>query len=284
MTFATTARQRRHAARFRELHADSALVLPNAWDAASAALVVDAGARAVATTSAGMSWSLGVADGENLDVADVVTGVARIVRSVDVPVSADVEGGYGLSPDAVAHTVEAVVRAGAVGINLEDASPTAGRALLPPDEQASRIAGAREAAARLGLDVWINARTDVFLGAAGDVSANVDDALARGATYADAGADSLFVPGVVDPEAVAALAGGALPLNVMAGPGAPSAAELAALGVARVSVGTAIAEAAYGLVAAAARELLEAGTYGRLEGGVGYDALNALLGPRSGDG
>ncbi|HEX2050131.1 MAG TPA: isocitrate lyase/phosphoenolpyruvate mutase family protein [Actinomycetota bacterium] len=279
----TTARQRRHAARFRELHADSALVLPNAWDAASAALVVDAGARAVATTSGGMSWSLGAADGENLDVADVAAGVARIVRSVDVPVSVDVEGGYGPSPDAVAQTVEDVVDAGAVGINLEDASPASGRALLRPDEQASRIASARETATRLGLDVWINARTDVFLGAAGDVSASVDDALARGATYADAGADSLFVPGVVDPEAVAALADGVLPLNVMAGPGAPSVAELAALGVARVSVGTALAEAAYAVVAAAARELLEAGTYGRLEGGLGYHTLNALLAPRAGD-
>jgi len=241
-------------------------------------VIVSAGAPAIATTSAGISWSLGSPDGESLAVEAMVAAIGRIAQAVDVPVSADIEAGYGASPAAVAATLEAVVASGAVGINLED---TPGGTLLSGDEQATRISHARETAARLGLDVWINARTDVFLTGTVDAPEAVGDAFARGAAYAEAGADSLFVPGVVDPDVIGELARGHLPLNVMAGPGSPPVSELARLGVRRVSVGAAIAQAAYGLVSRSGRELVEQGTYVHLEGGLGYAVVNSMLGQTS---
>jgi 2-methylisocitrate lyase-like PEP mutase family enzyme len=179
------------------------LLLPNAWDVASAVAIAAAGAKAIATTSAGVAWSLGVPDGAER----LAAVVARIVAGVDVPVSADIEAGYG----NVAATVEAVIRAGAVGINVEDSSAGV---LLDPAEQANRLAASRAAAtdAADGAGVWINARTDVFLVGPG----NLGEALERSAAYAAAGADSLFVPGLTDPARIAELAAGPLPIAVMA--------------------------------------------------------------------
>jgi 2-methylisocitrate lyase-like PEP mutase family enzyme len=166
------------------------IVLPNAWDVASAVVIAAAGAKAIATTSAGVAWSLGVPDGAEFGAERLAAVVARIVAAVDVPVSVDIEAGYG----NVAATVEAVVRAGAVGVNVEDSSVGV---LLDPAEQAIRLAAARAAATddSDGARVWINARTDVFLVGSG----NLGDALERCAAYAAAGADSLFVPGLTDP-------------------------------------------------------------------------------------
>ncbi len=257
-----------HAARFRALHHGAALVLPNAWDAASAALVEAAGAQAIATTSAGVSWANGAPDGSGLGREAMAGAVARIVAAVRVPVTADIEGGYG----DVAATVRAVIQAGAVGVNLED-SP--GSPLLPAAEQAARIAAARAAADAEGVDLFVNARTDVYLaGVPGDQVAEVEE---RARVYAEAGADGLFVPGLLDLDVIARLAKGPLPLNVMAGPGAPPVAELAAAGVARVSVGSAIAQSAYAVAARAAAELLGDGTYGTLADGLTYGTLNDTL-------
>ncbi|RVX42581.1 2-methylisocitrate lyase-like PEP mutase family enzyme [Nonomuraea polychroma] len=257
------------AALFRGLHRGGAvLVLPNAWDAASAAVIEAAGARAIATTSAGVSWANGAPDAQGLTRERMVAAVARIVAAVRVPVTADIEGGYG----DVAATVRAVIEAGAVGVNLEDSG---GTPLLSPKDQARRIVEARAAADAAGVDVFINARTDVYLvGIPGDQPAEVEE---RARVYADAGADGLFVPGLLDLDVIARLAGGPLPLNVMAGPGAPAVAELAAAGVARVSVGSAIAQSAYACAARAAAELLGAGTYDALADGLDYGALNAAL-------
>jgi 2-methylisocitrate lyase-like PEP mutase family enzyme len=225
------------------------LLLPNAWDVGSAVAIAGAGARAVGTTSAGLARSLGLRDGGDLDAETVAAVTGRIAAAVEIPVSADVEDGYA----DVAETVAAVVAAGAVGVNLEDR--------IGPGElrdaagQAERIAAAR--AAVTGQVVWINARTDVFLGGSADLA----EALDRSAAYAEAGADSLFVPGLVDPDALSTLAHGPLPVAVMVWPGAPEVAELAAAGVARISLGPAIAEAAYALAARATTEFLTAGTY-----------------------
>lgn len=253
------------AQRFRELHeGPGPLVLPNAWDAASAALMVRCGAAAVATTSGGVAWAHGRPDGEGLTRDEMVAAVRRMVAAVDVPVSADVEGGYG----DVAATVRAVIEAGAAGINLEDSRDGT---LLPAAAQAERIRAARDAAA--GLPMVINARTDVFLLGGGDL----DDVLARGDEYAKAGADCLFVPGLLDLDVLRRLtAASPLPVNVMAGPGGPGVAELAGAGVRRISVGTAIAQAAYAVAERAARELLTTGGYRELERQVGYAELNAL--------
>jgi 2-methylisocitrate lyase-like PEP mutase family enzyme len=244
------------------------LLLPNAWDVASAVAIAAAGAKAIATTSAGVAWSLGVPDGAELGAERLAAVVARIVAGVDVPVSADIEAGYG----NVAATVEAVIRAGAVGINVEDSSAGV---LLDPAEQANRLAAARAAAtdAADGARVWINARTDVFLVGSG----NLSEALERSTAYAAAGADSLFVPGLTDPSRIGELAAGPLPIAVMAGPGAPPVADLSAAGVVRISLGSAICQAAYGLAARIATELLTTGTYESTAGGVDYATMNHAL-------
>ncbi|MCF3129434.1 isocitrate lyase/PEP mutase family protein [Streptomyces olivochromogenes] len=261
---------------FRSLHVPGRpLVLPNAWDAMSARLTEDAGAAAVATTSAGLAWALGAADGDRLERGRALDAVARIAATVRVPVSADIESGYADDPAGVADTVRAVLAAGAVGVNIEDALYEEGSGpLRPVGEQAERIAAAREAADAQGVPLFVNARIDTFLRGAGDVDATLE----RAAAFRAAGADGIFVPGAVDPGTVKVLADGVDgPLNILVGPGAPPVAELAALGVARISTGSALAEAAHAVVRRAARELLDAGTYGALAGGLAYGELNALL-------
>ncbi|MGV9277462.1 isocitrate lyase/PEP mutase family protein [Streptomyces griseosporeus] len=272
MTTPNTLRDR--ALAFHALHVPGRpLVLPNAWDLASARLVEDAGAAAVATTSAGLAWALGAADGDRVDRGRALAVVADVAAAVRVPVSADIESGYAVDADGVAETVRAVLVAGAVGVNIEDALHGGG-GLRPVAEQAERIAAARAAADGAGVPLFVNARIDTFLQGAG----GVDETLERAAAFRAAGADGVFVPGVAEPGTVRLLVDGVdAPLNVMAGPGAPAVAELAALGVARVSVGSGIAQAVHALVHRAARELLEAGTYGTLAGGLDYGRLNGLL-------
>ncbi|WP_371554910.1 isocitrate lyase/phosphoenolpyruvate mutase family protein [Streptomyces longwoodensis] len=266
---------RDRAVAFRALHVPGRpLVLPNAWDTASARLVEDAGAAAVATTSAGLAWALGAADGDRLGREAALRAVTDVVAAVRVPVTADVESGYATDPAGVADTVRAVLAAGAVGINIEDALHEGDAPLRPVAEQAERIAAARAAADAQGVPLFVNARIDTFLRGAG----GVDLTLERAAAFVAAGADGVFVPGAVDPGTVRLLVEGVrAPLNVMAGPGAPPVAELAGLGVARVSVGSGIAQAAHALVRRAARELLDAGTYGSLAGGLDYGELNTLF-------
>jgi 2-methylisocitrate lyase-like PEP mutase family enzyme len=230
------------------------LVLPNAWDAASARLIAKAGAEAIATTSAGVAWSLGAADGNHLDPDEAIAAIRRIVLAVDVPVTADVESGYG----DVARTVRAARDAGAAGVNLEDGA----------DPQPRRIADARAASRAL----FINARVDTYLFGLG-----LDETVDRATAYLDAGADGVFVPGVYDPAIIAALVERIpAPLNIMAGHGAPTVAELAELGVRRVSVGPAIAVAAYELAVTAATEILTKGTYATTAADLTHGDLNAL--------
>ncbi|MFE2604636.1 isocitrate lyase/phosphoenolpyruvate mutase family protein [Streptomyces mirabilis] len=278
---------------FRALHIPGRpLVLPNAWDTASARLVEEAGAAAVATTSAGLAWDLGTADGDRLDRDRALGAVARVAAAVRVPVSADIESGYAKDAAGVGDTIRAVLAAGAVGVNIEDAlygregdggegddgegAGDGGRGpLRPVAEQAERIAAARAAADAAGVPLFINARIDTVLRGAG----GVEETLERAAAFLAAGADGIFVPGAVDPGTVKSLVAGVEgPLNVLAGPGAPSVAELAALGVARISTGSSIAQAAHAVVRRAARELLSAGTYDSLTGGLDYVELNTLLG------
>jgi 2-methylisocitrate lyase-like PEP mutase family enzyme len=262
---------------FRALHIPGTpLVLPNAWDAVSARLVEDAGAAAVATTSAGLVWALGAPDGERVDRATALAAVARIAEAVTVPVTADIESGYAEDTGGLAETVRAVLAAGVVGVNIEDAlyGAGAGGPLRDVGEQAERISAVREAADAAGVPLFVNARTDTFLSGAG----GVDLTLERAAAFRAAGADGIFVPGAVDPGIVKELVNGVDgPLNVMAGPGAPTVAELAALGVARVSVGSGVAQAAHALVRRAARELLDTGTYRSLADGIDYGEVDALL-------
>ncbi|MFI2369301.1 isocitrate lyase/phosphoenolpyruvate mutase family protein [Streptomyces sp. NPDC018833] len=259
--------------RFHALHSTGRpLLLANAWDIASARIIADAGAAAVATTSAGVAWALGAADGDRLDGTAALAQLARIAAAVGVPVTADVEGGYAADADGVAETVRAVLAAGAVGINIEDGP-------RPADEHVRRIAAARAAADAAGVPLFVNARIDVYLAGIGAEQDRLSKTLERAAACVAAGADGIFVPGVTAPGTVRALAQGIdVPLNVMACPGAPDAAELGRLGAARVSVGSGIAQAAHAVVRRAAAELLQTGTYRSLACGYDYGELNTLMG------
>jgi 2-methylisocitrate lyase-like PEP mutase family enzyme len=260
---------------FRRLHdTEDVLVLPNAWDVASALLIEQAGARAIATTSAGIAWSLGAADGEKLARELALPALQRIVAAVDIPVSADIESGYATTLSGLADTIDRVVATGAAGLNLEDA--TGGR-LRPLAEQSARIAAARTAADRAG-GLFVNARIDTYLTPDTPAGERLAATIARATAYVSAGADGIFVPGLVHENEIAEIAQALdAPLNVMVADGSPTISRLRSLGVRRVSTGMAIAQAAYATVARAAHELLTAGSYGTLVGGVEYDAMNALM-------
>jgi len=269
-------------AHFRQLHTRRPLVLPNAWDAASARVIERAGAPAIATTSAGVSWTFGRGDGQKLRREEMLQAIRSIAQVVTVPVTADIEGGYGAgTAQDVAETVRALIAMGVAGINLEDTPGRDGQVLLTPEAHAERIRAAREAARAEGGDLVINARTDVYLFEVGAPETRFDAVVQRANAYRAAGADCLFVPGVIDADTIGALVRAVDgPLNIMAMPGAPSAPALGRLGVARVSVGPGIARAALATAEQAARELLGEGTYGTLERALPFGELNALFARR----
>jgi 2-methylisocitrate lyase-like PEP mutase family enzyme len=247
------------------LHAGPGFVLPNAWDAGSARVFEQVGFPAIATTSAGIAWSCGVPDGAAIDRDTMLQHVARIVAAVDVPVTADLEAGYGDTPEEVGRTVTRALELGAVGGNLED---VAGGVLFDVDDAVRRIEAARAAAPR-GTFV-LNARTDTYMvGAPGDPFA---ETVERAVRYVDAGADCIFVPGVVETDTIRRLAAAIpAPLNVVAGLASTTdAPTLFSLGVRRVSLGGSVARAALSLVERAGRELLETGTLGFLDGAASY--------------
>jgi 2-methylisocitrate lyase-like PEP mutase family enzyme len=277
--------QRELAASFHRLHvAGSPLTLANVWDPASARIVAAAGAPAIATTSAGLAWGLGAADGNQLDRELMLGQLSRIVAAVTsastaLPVTADIESGFGATAAEVGETVARVLETGAVGVNIEDAQPaSSGEPLRPIAEQAERLAAAREAAERAGIPLYLNARIDVFLRQVGEESGRLAATLDRARAYLEAGASGVFVLGALDAETIAALVAGVdAPVNVTGKPGGPSVAELGKLGVARISMGAGIAEAAYALVDRAARELLGAGTYEAVRETMDYAAINGLM-------
>jgi 2-methylisocitrate lyase-like PEP mutase family enzyme len=228
------------------------LVLFNCWDAGSAAAIAKAGAKALATGSWSVAAANGYRDGEDLPFEVALANAARIVRAVDLPVSIDIEGGYGAAPAAVASTAKAIADAGAIGCNFED-RVVAGEGLYSMADQAARIAAIRAAA---GEHFFINARTDVFLSAPADThdDAKLDDAIARARAYAEAGASGFFAPGLVDEGLIGKLVDAApIPVNIMMFPGVPEPDRLAALGVARISHGPGPYSQAMAALEAAAR-------------------------------
>jgi 2-methylisocitrate lyase-like PEP mutase family enzyme len=266
-------------AHFRQLHSQRPLVLPNAWDAASARVIERAGAHAIATGSAGVAWAHGFGDGQTIGRDRMLEAVREIVRAVRVPVTADIESGYGAgTPEDVAETVRGVIGAGAVGINLEDSPGRDGGPLMSAEDHIERILAARDAASSLRADLVINARTDVFLAQVGAPETRLAEAVRRANLYREAGADCLFVPGVIDAVTIRELALGIDgPLNVMARFGAPSIPELGELGVARVSLGPHVALAALAATHRAALELLTTGTYAELERNLTFAEANELF-------
>jgi 2-methylisocitrate lyase-like PEP mutase family enzyme len=262
---------------FRRLHDSDLLILPNAWDAGSAGLIESRGAKAIATTSAGLAWSCGYPDGDALPIEQLLSAVRAIARVIHVPLSIDIEGGYSDDPAAVAKLVTWVLEAGAVGINIEDGAGS-------PDLLCPKIAAARESAKRAGIDLFVNVRTDVYLrGLAKDGDA-VAEVKRRAGRYRAAGCDGLFVPGLSEGSEIEAIASAIhpLPLNVMLVPSLPSNELLHAQGDRRLSAGSAIAQAALGHISRLAVDLLTGRADGMFAEAAEYDEINGLF--RAGEG
>lgn len=254
-TLGDTMNQAAKAETFRKLHeGPEVLVLPNAWDAASAAVMADAGAKAVATSSAAVAWAYGYPDGDVLPVDKVIATIAAVAKAAGAtPVTADVEGGFTDDLDQLSELIGRVIDAGAVGINLEDG----GR---DPELHVRKIAAVRAAAEKRGLPLFINARTDVYLRGLAEGEAAFAESVRRAELYRQAGADGVFVPGPADRELIRRLAAEIqLPLNVMGRAGVPAAAELAGLGVRRLSSATSPFRVAYAAMARAVEAFLRDG-------------------------
>ncbi|HXZ31309.1 MAG TPA: isocitrate lyase/phosphoenolpyruvate mutase family protein [Terriglobales bacterium] len=271
--------QKRKAAAFRQMHrGPKTLVLPNVWDVASARIIEEAGFKALATTSAGIAFSLGYPDGQKISREEMLARVARIARAVKVPVTADVEAGYGDAPEDAAQTARAVIEAGAVGINLEDGTGDPKSPLVELPLQLAKIRAVREAALETGVLLVVNARTDVYLDQVGPPGQRYAETINRVRAYRDAGADCVFVPGLRDLQNISQLVRDAqCPINILAGPASPSIPELEKLGVARVSLGSGPMRATLGLLRRLAEELNRSGTYSALEGAPTHAEVNQML-------
>ena len=245
------------------------LILPNAWDAISARIVVAAGYPAVATTSGGVAWALGYADGEAAPWDEVVAATARIARTVSVPVTADIESGYGDSPEAVGRSIADIIAAGAVGVNLEDGLRQGPAPIRPVADAAARIAAARAAAQAAGVPIVINARTDLYIKNIGDAESRLAEAVARARAYIAAGADCFYPIALRDPATIKRLAAAVpAPININVRAGYPGIVELEGLGVRRASTATALPLVAVGVV----RQVLE-----QMRRTHRFDALNPAM-------
>ncbi len=271
--------QRAKAARLLELHRPGRpLVLVNAWDAASARIVEDSGLPAVATSSAGIAFAYGYPDGQKIPVDLMIEAVGRICRAVSVPVTADLEAGYGASSDGVGRAAAGAFAAGAVGLNLEDGTGVPERPLENPDVMCEKIHAIRDAGTAAGVPAVINARTDVYLDQVGPPEGRFAEAMRRGRIYREAGADCIFVPGVTEKTVIEALVAElACPVNVLAVAGSPSVAELSKAGVARISLGSGPMRAALTLLQQMIREVSTQGTFRELEGIISHASFNETL-------
>jgi len=271
--------QKEQANAFRAMHrGPRVLLLHNVWDVASARIIEEAGYDAIATTSAGVAFSLGYPDGERIPRKEMLARIARIVKAVRVPVSADVEAGYGRRPEDAAQTAREVIEAGAIGVNFEDSIDDPAHPLLDLSLQIERIHAIREAALKSGVLLVLNARTDTYLLEVGPPEKRYDDTVRRLAAFRDAGADCVFAPGLKDAQTIRRLVADVkCPLNILAGPGSPTINELEQLGVARVSLGSSTMRATLGLLKRAAKELLNQGTYSSLEDAPSHAEMNRLM-------
>lgn len=260
-------------------HGPHVLVLPNAWDVASARIVEDAGFPAIATTSAGVANSLGYPDGQQISRDEMLEVVARIARAVSVPVTADMEAGYGETPEDLAQTAVALTEAGAVGCNIEDLVEEGSGKLFPIELQQQKLRAMLAAGEKLGVHLVINARTDVYLEGIGEPAARLERAAERLNAYREVGAECLFAPGVKDAETIGKLVRAVKgPLNILASVGALPVAELEKLGVARISCGSGPMRASMGLTSRIVNHIRDHGTFDIMtDGAMPYPAANRLL-------
>jgi 2-methylisocitrate lyase-like PEP mutase family enzyme len=254
------------------------LLLPNVWDTASARIVEEAGFPAIATSSAGMAFAHGFADGEKIPAERMIAAIAEITGAVKVPVTADVEAGYGKTAESAAQTARSVIQAGAVGMNFEDATGDARQPLADLTLQLERIRAICEVAEKLRVPLVLNARTDVYLLQVGDPAKRYDETLRRTRAFREAGADCIFVPGLRDAQTIGRLVADLrCAVNILAGPGSPSVEELTALGVKRISLGSGPMRSTLGHLRRLAEELKTRGTYTAMDGAPSYADVNELM-------
>jgi 2-methylisocitrate lyase-like PEP mutase family enzyme len=262
---------------FRNLHqGPELLLLPNAWDEVTARLFESLGAKAIATTSAGVAWARGYPDGNALPVERLVAATRDIARVIRVPLTVDIEAGYSETPAEVARLVGRILAEGAVGINIEDGADS-------PDLLCRKVAAIRDRIAQSGVDLFINARTDVYLRGVACGEAAAAETIRRAALYREAGCDGLFVPGLSSTEAMRAISAATnpMPLNIMAVPDLPTMDTLQKSGVRRLSAGSALAQAALGCASRLASRFL-AGTMDEMfDGPADYAAMNRLFAPNA---
>jgi len=264
---------------FRAMHSGpGALLLPNVWDVASSRIVEQAGFPAIATTSAGIAFAQGFPDGQRIKREEMLAVVARIAASVNVPVTADVEAGYGETPELAAETARQVIEAGAVGMNFEDATGNPSHPLTELSLQLERISAIREIARKLDVALVLNARTDVYLLQIGEPDRRYDEAVKRLVAFRDAGTDCVFVPGLRDAETIRRIVADLkCPVNILGVPGSPSVPELTQLGVKRISLGSGPMRAAMGVLRRVAEELKTSGTYQQMESAPSHAEMNQLM-------
>jgi 2-methylisocitrate lyase-like PEP mutase family enzyme len=265
---------------FLELHrGPKILVLPNAWDVASARVFEDAGFPAIGTSSAGVAFSLGYPDGQKIPRGEMLAAVRRIAEAVHVPVTADLEAGFGSTPEEVADTAREVIAAGAVGMNLEDGVEGKPDSLADVNRQKEIILAVLGAAASARVPIVLNARTDIFLYGIGPAETRLTRAIQRLNAYRAGGAQSVFAPGVKDKESIVQLTRGVTgPLNILATVGTPPVAELQQLGVARVSIGSGPMRAALGFLGRMAHQLRDEGLFTLMtDGALPYPDTNQLF-------
>jgi 2-methylisocitrate lyase-like PEP mutase family enzyme len=264
--------------RFHELHRSGCFVIPNPWDVGSARYLQTLGFKALATTSSGFAWSMGFADGGMARDA-VLAHLEALVAATDVPINADFESGYAHDPDGVAQSVRLAVETGVAGLSIEDSTGDAARPLYGLEDAVARMRAARKAIDRTGGDTLLVGRAECFLVGRADI----DETISRLQAYAGAGADCLYAPGIRSPEHIRRVVASVAPkpVNLLVGyAGAPPVAEIAALGVRRISVGGALACAAWGGFMRAAKMLAEQGRFDGFADTPGHDTLQSLMGRR----
>jgi len=274
--------QKDRAQDFRELHhGKKILILPNAWDVPSARVFENEGFPAVATSSAGLMISLGYPDGEVMGRDEFVSAVERIARVLSVPLSVDIVAGFGKNTKEVVATVKAILKAGGIGINIEDFAH-ATKKLFPVEKQVENVKAIRRLGETSDIPLIVNARTDALRFGTGDDEAKFEETVRRAVAYRDAGADCVYPMGLTEPVSIKRFVKELdFPINVMVRKGLPPVSELERLGVARVSFGPSASYAAMGLLKRASKEVLEEGTYQNLvDGAVAFDELNSLATPR----
>lgn len=275
------ATQVQKAALLKRLHyGPKILVLANAWDVISARIVEEIGFPAIATTSAGVAATLGYPDGQRVSCEEMLNVVGRIARAVQVPVTADMEAGYGTTPADMAETARALIDAGAVGLNLEDMTGEGESSQVELGLQLEKISAIREASAVTRVPLVINGRTDIYLTPIGPAETRFERTVERLRAFAGAGTDCVFAPAVKDPETIERLVKvvGA-PLNIMLAPGAPNLNELERLGVARASIGSGLMRTTLGNARSVAKAMFERrDTEAMFAEAVPYAEVNRLLG------